>query len=60
MSLLEPSLVGMMKYVQGQAREGDATATTILEECLASLELSKDQLDPPPLLVPLASGEAQA
>eukprot|EP00971_Amphidinium_carterae_P117378 2325125-Amphidinium_carterae.1 len=59
MNLLEPSLVGLMKYVQAQAKDGDTTASTLLEECLASLELSKDHVDPPPALVPLVSGETQ-
>eukprot|EP00971_Amphidinium_carterae_P212830 4224048-Amphidinium_carterae.1 len=48
-----------MKYVQAQAKDGDATASTLLEECLASLELSKDQVTPPPALIPLVSGETQ-
>eukprot|EP00971_Amphidinium_carterae_P065331 1294746-Amphidinium_carterae.1 len=59
MNLLEPSLVDLFKYVQGQAKEGDATASTLLEECLASLELSKEKVDPPPPLYPLVSGETQ-
>eukprot|EP00971_Amphidinium_carterae_P046776 921668-Amphidinium_carterae.1 len=59
MELLEPSLVGLMKYVQGQATGGDMMASTILEECVASLELSKDKANPPPSLIPLAAGAAQ-
>eukprot|EP00971_Amphidinium_carterae_P325907 6456453-Amphidinium_carterae.1 len=59
MELLEPSLVDLMKYVQTQAKGGDTTASTLLEECLASLELSKDAADPPPALIPLVSGETQ-
>eukprot|EP00971_Amphidinium_carterae_P166677 3302951-Amphidinium_carterae.1 len=59
MELLKPSLVGLMKYVQSQAKGGDLTASTLLEECVASLELSKDKANPPPALLPLESGDSQ-
>eukprot|EP00971_Amphidinium_carterae_P207136 4109501-Amphidinium_carterae.1 len=41
-----------MKYVQERATGGDLTASTLLEECVASLEQSKEQLNPPPPLIP--------
>eukprot|EP00971_Amphidinium_carterae_P217641 4320266-Amphidinium_carterae.1 len=57
MELLEPALVGLMKYVQTRAKGRDLTASTLLEECVASLEVSKEHANPPPALVPLESGE---
>eukprot|EP00971_Amphidinium_carterae_P174883 3466370-Amphidinium_carterae.2 len=59
MNLLEPSLVGLMKYVQAHAKDGDATASTLLEECLASLEHSKEQASPSPPLEPPVVGATQ-
>eukprot|EP00971_Amphidinium_carterae_P126360 2503355-Amphidinium_carterae.1 len=56
MNLLEPSLVDIFKYVQAHAKDGDTTASTLLEECLASLEQSKDQASPPPPLEPPVVG----
>eukprot|EP00971_Amphidinium_carterae_P233226 4629170-Amphidinium_carterae.2 len=50
MELLEPSLIGLMKYVQSKAKGGDLTASTLLEECVAGLEISKEQSNPPPAL----------
>eukprot|EP00971_Amphidinium_carterae_P143043 2833960-Amphidinium_carterae.1 len=48
-----------MKYVQTRAKGGDLTASTLLEECVASLEVSKDKASPPPELLPLAPEEAK-
>eukprot|EP00971_Amphidinium_carterae_P165898 3288431-Amphidinium_carterae.1 len=59
MELLEPSLVGLMKYVQSRAKGGDLMASTLLEECVAGLEVSKDLANPPPALLPLGSEEPQ-
>eukprot|EP00971_Amphidinium_carterae_P234246 4648234-Amphidinium_carterae.1 len=57
MELLEPSLIGLMKYVQSMAK--GLTASTLLEECVAGLEISKDHANPPPALLPLGSEEPQ-
>eukprot|EP00971_Amphidinium_carterae_P054196 1067396-Amphidinium_carterae.1 len=58
MALLEPSLVSMMQYVQSKAKSGDLDASTVLEECVASLEVSKEAESTPPEPLPLVSEEA--
>eukprot|EP00971_Amphidinium_carterae_P102571 2030406-Amphidinium_carterae.1 len=60
MELLEPSLVNMMQYVKAQAQAGDLTASTVLEECVASLEVSKEADCIPPEPLPLVSEETKA
>eukprot|EP00971_Amphidinium_carterae_P047457 934848-Amphidinium_carterae.1 len=45
-----------MKYVQSQATGGDSTATTLLNECLVNLELTKEKAISAPVPVPLPPG----
>eukprot|EP00971_Amphidinium_carterae_P187548 3722280-Amphidinium_carterae.1 len=60
MELLEPSLVNMMQYVKSQAQAGDLIASTLLEECVASLEVSKEAASLPSAPLPIVSEEAMA
>eukprot|EP00971_Amphidinium_carterae_P139367 2761838-Amphidinium_carterae.1 len=48
-----------MQYVKSQAQAGDMTASTVLEECVASLEVSKEAESTPPEPLPIVSEETK-
>eukprot|EP00971_Amphidinium_carterae_P133591 2645732-Amphidinium_carterae.1 len=46
MSLLEPSVVNLMKFVQAPAKDGNLQATALLQECVADIESSSSAEEP--------------
>eukprot|EP00971_Amphidinium_carterae_P283757 5633402-Amphidinium_carterae.1 len=50
MTLLEPSVINLMKFVQGQSQQGNLEATALLQECVADIESASPPTEP--LLVP--------
>eukprot|EP00971_Amphidinium_carterae_P028272 556737-Amphidinium_carterae.2 len=51
MSLLEPSVVNLMKFVQLQSTKGNIEATALLQECVADIE-SSSAVEEPQLVLP--------
>eukprot|EP00971_Amphidinium_carterae_P225904 4480288-Amphidinium_carterae.1 len=49
-----------MQYVQSKAKSGDLDASTVLEECVASLEVSKEAESLPSAPLPIVSEETMA